>query len=266
MLWPVTLSCITVSCWGTLFSADKALTVASGIDCLHLLQTCTAALVGWGNTHRFAILGDGAARDRNALAGEELGDAAVAQGTLGLFFLHELADLGAYGRRGGTRAVGAFDLAREEITQLEHATGSVHVLARSDARDGGFVHADGFGDVLEDHRPHVLIAMFQERLLTLDDRAGDLDQGLVANFQALQQPARLLQLRAHGRVAGIAPDQTGITAVQTHAWQGGRVDLHGPAVLGAPHEHIRYDIFCRALADRRSGPGVTGAYQRQRVG
>ncbi len=43
----------------------------------------------------------------------------------------------------------------------------------------------------------MLVAVFQERLLALDDRAGDLDERLVADFQALQQPAGFLKLGSH---------------------------------------------------------------------
>src|SRR6185437_6442939 len=82
----------------------------------------------------------------------------------------------------------------------------------------------------------------------------------------LQQPARFLQLGAHGGMAGIAPDEARVALVEAHSGQGGRVDFHGPAVLGAPHEYIRHHVFGRARADRGAGPGMTGAYERQGAG
>ena len=41
------------------------------------------------------------------------------------------------------------------------------------------------GDVLEDHRPHALLAMLEEGGLALDDAARHFHQRLVADFQAL---------------------------------------------------------------------------------
>src|SRR5579863_3890490 len=94
------------------------------------------ALVGWGQSHRLAVLGDRASRNRNSLARENLGDATVAQWRRRILLADQLANLGANGGRGGARTIVAFHLARKEIAQLEHAARRVHVLARSDARDG----------------------------------------------------------------------------------------------------------------------------------
>src|SRR5208282_5216400 len=80
-----------------------------------------AALAGGRDSHRLAVLGDGAARHRYSLAREQLGDAAVVERILRVLFLDELADLGADRRRGGAGAVGALDLTREEVAQLEYA-------------------------------------------------------------------------------------------------------------------------------------------------
>src|SRR5256885_522153 len=184
---------------------------------LHLFQSRPPALVRGRDAHRFAILGDRATRHRNALHREQFRDAPVAQGGVRVLFLDELADLGADGGGGGAGAVGAFDLAREEVAQLEDPARCVHVLAGGDARNRRLVHRDRFGDVLEDHRPHVLLALLEERRLALDDGAGDFHEGFVADLQALEQPARLLQLRAHARVAGVAPDEAGVALIEPHA-------------------------------------------------
>ena len=101
-----------------------------------------------------------------------------------------------------------------------------------------FVHLHGLGDVLEDHRSHVLIAMLEECGLPLDDGARNLHERLVADLEALQQPTRLLQLRTHARVTCVAPDQARIAVVQAHARQRGGVDLDAPAVIRAAHEDI----------------------------
>src|SRR2546429_7893232 len=92
-------------------------------------------------------------------------------------------------------------------------------------------------------RSHVLLAVLEERRLPPDDRAGDLHEGFVADLQALQEPARLLQLCAHGGVARVAPDEAGVTLIEAHARQRRGVDLDAPAVLGAAHEHIGHHVF-----------------------
>src|SRR6185437_13846570 len=258
--WPVTLSCIAVS-----FSGVGADIISITIDS-HLAQARAPALVGGRNAHRLAVFRDGAACDGNAFRREQLGDAAIAQRRFRLLVLDQLPDLGADGRGGSAGPVRAFDVTREKVAQLEDAARGVHVLAGGDAGNGRLVHADGFGDVLEDHRPHVLLAVLEERGLTLDDRAGDLDQRLVPDLQALQQPACFLQLRTHGRVAGVATDEVRIALVETHTRQGGRVHFYRPAVLRPSHEYVGNDVLRGARAHRRARPRMAGTYQRQRAG
>src|ERR1700704_5980489 len=239
------------------------LSLALGIG-LHLSQSRPPALVRGRDAHRFAVLGNRATRHRNALGREQFRDAPVAQGSFRVLVLDELADLGADGGGGGAGAVGAFDLAGEEVAQLEHAARRVHVLAGGDARHRGLVHRDRFGDVLENHRPHVLLALLEERRLALDDGAGYFHQGFVADLQALEQPARLLQLSAHARVAGVAPDEVGVALIEPHAWQGRRVDFHAPAVVGAAYEHIRHHVLRTVGAHGGARTRVAGAHQGER--
>src|SRR6185437_12111362 len=90
--------------------------------------------------------------------------------------------------------------------------------------------------------------------------------GFVPDLQALQQPARFLQLRAHGGMAGIAADETRVALIEAHPRQGGRVDLHRPAVVGPPDEYIGDDILGRTGADHGAGTRLAGAHQRERAG
>src|SRR5882672_3935275 len=78
------------------------------------------AFIGWRQPQRFAIFGDGAARDRDAFAGEQLGDAAVGQRMAVIFFLDELAVLGAPGGGGRPPATGGFALAQKEFFVSDH--------------------------------------------------------------------------------------------------------------------------------------------------
>ena len=50
------------------------------------------------------------------------------------------------------------------------------------------------GDIPQNQRLYVLVALLQKFPLTLDDAGGHLEQGLVAILQALEKPARLLQM------------------------------------------------------------------------
>jgi hypothetical protein len=58
------------------------------------------------------------------------------------------------------------------------------------------VHFHGFGDILQNHRLHVFIAIFEEGGLALHDATRNFEQRIVADFQAADEPARFLQLRA----------------------------------------------------------------------
>src|SRR5580698_5269627 len=106
------------------------------------LAVDSPAFIRWSEPHRFPILRYRPAGDRDALAGQNLGNPAVAERRGRILLANELADLGADRGRGSPRAVAALDLAGEEIAQLEHPARGVHVLAGSHARDRGLVHAD----------------------------------------------------------------------------------------------------------------------------
>src|SRR5258706_13435516 len=79
-------------------------------------RTEPSPLVGGRQAHRLAILGYRAARDRDALGRQQLGDAAVAQRVGRRFLADQLPDLGGGGGRGGAAAAaGALDPGGEEI-------------------------------------------------------------------------------------------------------------------------------------------------------
>ena len=138
------------------------------------------------------------------------------------FVADELADLGADGGGGGAGAVGSSRPGWKRSSAIRNAARRVHVFAGGHARNRRFVHADGVGDVAQDHRPHVLLALFQERGLALDDAARHLQQGLVADFQALQQPARFLQLRAQLAWPAPRPSRLRVAFIDAHLRQAWR--------------------------------------------
>ena len=77
------------------------------------------------------------------------------------------------------------------------------------------MHADRSGDVLQDHGFHVLLALGEELALTFDDRPGDLQERVVADLEAFEEPTCLLQLRTHHGMAapGALAEEAGVFVV-----------------------------------------------------
>ena len=127
------------------------------------------------------------------------------------------------------------------------------------------MHLHGLRDVLQDHRLHVFIAVFEEGRLPLNDAARHFEQRFIADLKAADEPARFLQLRAqHGVIRGTA-DQAGIALVDANARQARGIDLDCPAALGASHEDVGDDVFRGHGVHARAGARLTGAHQHQRV-
>ena len=58
------------------------------------------------------------------------------------------------------------------------------------------MHFDGLSDVRQHHRFHKLFTLFKKSLLLFDNAAADAQKGVVAALQALDKPARFLQVAA----------------------------------------------------------------------
>ena len=155
-------------------------------------------------------------------------------------------------------------VAREKEAELEHAARRVQVLAGRHARDRRLVHLDGLGDVLQDHRLHGLLAAVEEGLLALDDRARDPEHRVVADLEAAEQPARLLQLRAQHRVVRRARDHAGVALVHPDARQAdGLSSTDQPwGVRRAKTSGTTYSGAQRL--ERGAGARVAAANQRER--
>src|SRR5690606_33147695 len=210
----------------------------------------------------FAVLRDGAARDLDALIRQNPGDLVVAQRLLGIFGRDELADLRAHGGR-GLLAVLAREVAREEIAKLEDAARSVHVLAGRDARDGRLVHLDGLGDVPQHHRLHVLLAFLEKLRLALHDRHRDLEQRLVTDLEASDQPTRFLKLRAQHVVLVAAAERARVHLVDAELRRDRAVQLDDPAPVAAADEHVRDDVFRGRGMHRRARTRVARTDERE---
>ena len=81
----------------------------------------------------------------------------------------------------------------------------VRTYLRAIAREiGRLVQADFAGDFAQGQRPQRLVAEFQERRLLPQQAAHHLEQRVAARFQALEQPARFLQVAAQVDRVGLA--------------------------------------------------------------
>ena len=114
---------------------------------------------------------------------------------------------------GKNRAVGGLESRCEEELDFEDAARRLHVFAGGGAADGGFVQADGAGDVGHDQGFEVADAMVEKIALDPHDFGGDLVNGLLALSDAFhEEDARLdllsdvfLDLRGGGGVIHEVP-------------------------------------------------------------
>ena len=128
------------------------------------------------------------------------------------------------------------------------------------------MHADLVGDILEHQRAHRLGSELEERLLRAHDRAGDLEHGLGAGLEALDQPARFLQLALEvvRIVAARLRDQARIVLVDAQARLATRRERNLPATTDLARVRVRRDEFgCRGR-EPAAGLGRQRAHQRER--
>src|SRR5215204_3186487 len=151
------------------------------------------ALARARNLHLVAVLRNGAARQLDALPGQNLDDLVVRDGVVRVLLLDQLLDpkLNDAGR--DLLALLVEHALGEEAPQLDDALRRVRVLAVDDARDGREVHPRVLGHVLEHHRPDELDALVEELALAADDALDDAVDGLAAVLDVAQQIDR----RAH---------------------------------------------------------------------
>ncbi len=124
---------------------------------------------------------------------------------------------------------------------------------------------DFAGHLAQGQRAQRLFTEFQEAGLFANQAAGDLEQGFAARFQALEQPARFLQLAF--QVAGVAfaalPDHLFIAAMDTNAGQGVPGQGRAPYPALPPDHAVRHHVGVAAqFADLCAGLGIQGTQQR----
>src|SRR5579862_1651833 len=131
-------------------------------------SSANAALVGAGDPHVFAIFGYGAAGYIDALSLQRVCDLIVGERLAGIFVFDELLHLALEEHERRSGAFGTVDTFGEEESELVDALRRVYVLVRDGAADGGGVHADFLGDLLDHHGTKGVNALFEEVGLTAD--------------------------------------------------------------------------------------------------
>ncbi|MNP13609.1 hypothetical protein D3C76_1058960 [compost metagenome] len=128
----------------------------------------------------------------------------------------------------------------------------MHVFLRGDPRNGRLVHAHRFGNVMQHQGLHRFVAMVEKTALMLDDLRGDLHQRFVAALQALDEPARFLQLVAHEGVVGAgvgASDKACVLRVDAQPRDRLLVQLDQPALTVLAHDDVGHDVLGLARFD-----------------
>ena len=201
-----------------------------------------AALYRGRDSHRFAILRDGATGDIDAGFPQPFHDGVVREDHRRILGIDQLLDVVTDSlRRMGFAAGGGGDRGGEEILQFETAAIGRHVFVGSDPRHRRFMHLDRVGHRLEIERPQMRDAVGEEAVLLAHDLGCDFENGAGALIERAHQPGRVLQTVGEiGFVAVLADRlrQLGIIGlIDQHARQRVAVELDMPAPVG-PGAHI----------------------------
>ena len=216
--------------------------------------------MGGEDAELFAVFGDGAAGDLDALGGEGLLDGGVGEGFMGVFlgddFLDGLADAGVgdFGPFGGGVAGG------EEAAHFGDAVGGAHVFAGHGAGDGGGVDADGVGDLVHGERFEVPGAEFEEGGLVADDLFGDGEDGALALVEGLHEGAAVAELVAEvgaELAVGAGAQHVLVVIVEAEAGEVFVGEDGGPlAALVAFDGHVGDDVGISGGVEGGAGGGV----------
>src|SRR5947209_1018140 len=139
------------------------------------------------DAHVFPVFGYRAASYLDALRLQDAGDLLVGQRTAGIFFVDEFLHTALQDQQTRVADLGALNALAEKVSQLEYALRSVRGLVGYSPADGGRMHADFFGHLLDHHRFELIDASFQKILLAGDDGVTDFSDGLLALFDVLDQ-------------------------------------------------------------------------------
>ena len=121
------------------------------------------------------------------------------------------------------------------------------------------MHAHGFRDVMQHERLHGFRAVVEEGALAVHDRARDLEQRLVSGIQALDEPARLLELVLQVTVVGAripAVDHLFVMTIDTQIRGDVRIEIGAPHAADFLDDDVGDDIARLRRGDGISRPWV----------
>src|SRR5579883_1611884 len=224
-----------------------------------------SALVGTRDAHVLAVFRNRAASDLDALRLKDAGDLLVGQRPGGIFFFDQLLDAPLEDQQRGVAALGPLHAFGEEVPQFEHALGRVGVLVGHRAADGGGMHADFFGHLLDHHGLQMIDALFQKLLLARHDGIADFHDGLLALLDVLDQldgalvalfhvVARVFVVGEQALIGGVEPELGHVLVV--HQAQ--------PLVAVFDEGHVGLDQARGDLVVAQAGAGIEGADEIQR--
>ena len=224
------------------------------------------------NSHGLAVFRDRAAGDIDAGRAQLLHDGVVGQDLARVFGLDQLLDMVANGF-GGMRlaTVGGCNRGGEKIFQFEYPAVGRHVFVGGDARDRGFMHADGVRHGLEIERAQMANTVGKEGVLLAHDFGGDFQDRLGALIERSDKPGGGLQrfgeigfcLLARGGLRDIGV----IGLVHQNLRQRVGVEVHNESAIRAgTHENIGHDRLHVGGPKSQSGLGVEIADFRDHLG
>lgn len=205
-----------------------------------------------------SVLCDGTTGDLDAFTFEQFDDLLIGEWIAWVFVGDHLLDLFLYRQaRDVVSPVCGLQTGGKKELEFKDTLWSVNVFVGGDAADGGFVHADIFGDIAQDHGFEVFEAKVKEVALSFDDGVGDFVDGLLALVDGAQQPCGVaefflneffaLALSAHGLFVELADLEFGESVV-----------VEGDVVLIVDFSDV--DIGCdverRVVAEVASGARV----------
>src|ERR1017187_8776646 len=225
--------------------------------------------IGREDAQFVAVFGDGAAGDGDAFGGEHLHDFLVGQRAARILILENIGNHVLDARVGNVVTVGVLQAGGEEIFHLEHALRRLDIFAGDGATDGGFMHADDFGDLRHGHGLEMRDALVHELALALDDFAPDVGDGGLALVQALDEKFAGADFFAdvilHLGVVLAAGHQIFIDIADAQVRNLLVVGGDGEIVAALHHEDFRRDVLLDGGQEGASGARLQPADARERV-
>ncbi len=209
----------------------------------HSLVTSKSTLTRTRNIHRFAILGNRAASDGQAVLGELRNELIVTERIVLVFGVDHFLQLDAHCIPGDLFAVGRDRATAKEPSQRKDATRGLNPFVVDRSAHGGDVNSDLVGDLLHLERLDELGPFVQELGLKIDNGLRYLGQRIATLLDRLDQPLGRVELPLDplpgllGRLP--AGEHLAVRGADEQVWQ---IAIFEPHAILAPFDHIEKHI------------------------